>query len=92
MANLRQTLDRIREAPRCILLPARGRPSLRSGDALPDDLAEFYDLAAEQSLLWTLEGELERLLVEPLHKDYVGLVEAARAHIAGTDASSEGER
>ena len=47
---------------------------------------------AEQSVLWTLEGELERLLVEPLHKDYVGLVEAARAHIAGTDASSEGER
>jgi len=47
---------------------------------------------AEQSVLWTLEGELERLLVEPLHKDYVGLVEAARAHIAGTDASREGER
>ena len=47
---------------------------------------------AEQSVLWTLEGELERLLVEPLHKDYDGLVEAARALIAGTDTPSDAER
>jgi len=40
----------------------------------PDSVAD----ATEQRVLWILEGQLERLLVEPLKPEYPELVEAAR--------------
>lgn len=33
---------------------------------------------AEQRVLWLIEGQLEKALVEPLKPDYLELVEAAR--------------
>ena len=38
---------------------------------------------AEQDVLWVLEGQLEKSMVEPLKADYVALVEAARARMVG---------
>ncbi|MAT83906.1 MAG: hypothetical protein CMD39_06415 [Gammaproteobacteria bacterium] len=42
------------------------------------------DGSAEQKVLWKLEGQLERLLVEPLESDYQQLVEEARRNVLAT--------
>jgi len=36
---------------------------------------------AEQQVLWEIEGQLERALVEPLQPDYAAAIAAARARI-----------
>jgi len=38
---------------------------------------------AEQDVLWVLEGQLEKSLVEPLKADYTELVQRARARLTG---------
>ncbi|MBP6526531.1 MAG: SMI1/KNR4 family protein [Dermatophilaceae bacterium] len=45
MTELRRLLDQIRQTPGCDLSAPRGRPGLRAGHLLPDDLLEFYVLA-----------------------------------------------
>jgi hypothetical protein len=37
--------------------------------------------AAEQRVLWEIEAQLERVLVEPLDPNYSTLVEIARKHV-----------
>jgi len=38
---------------------------------------------AEQEVLWSLEGQLERVLKEPLAADYRALLQEARRKVAG---------
>lgn len=38
---------------------------------------------AEQTVLWSIEAQLERTLAEPLRRDYVALLAAARERVAG---------
>lgn len=38
---------------------------------------------AEEIVLWDIEAQLERRLVEPLQPDYEAILEAARAIVAG---------
>ena len=45
MTEVSRLLQLIDNAPRCQVLRARGLPSLREGDVLPDDLMEFFRLA-----------------------------------------------
>ena len=40
-------------------------------------------LAAEQQVLWAVEGQLERILVEPLAADYEEALAAARRVVRG---------
>lgn len=40
--------------------------------------------AAEQTVLWRIEGQLEKALVEPLAANYSDSVHAARARIRGS--------
>jgi hypothetical protein len=44
---------------------------------------------AEQKVLWGLEAQLERVLVEPLRPEYREMVAAARERIAGDEGTSE---
>jgi len=50
-----------------------------SADAVP------VEDAAEQKVLWKLEGKLEKLLTEPLLPDYKRLVDAARQEVRAED-------
>lgn len=45
------------------------------------DEAKLVEGEAERRVLWKVEGSLERLLGEPLAKDYDDLVERARQRI-----------
>jgi hypothetical protein len=44
---------------------------------------------AEQNVLWNVEGQLERILVEPLEANYIALVAAARARMLSEDGGTE---
>lgn len=44
---------------------------------------------AEQQVLWSLHGQLEKVLVEPLRPNYRELVEEARARIRAGSTSRE---
>ena len=48
-----------------------------------NDEAELLQIEdhAEQRVLWTLEGQLEKTLVETLAPNYANLLEAARAEV-----------
>lgn len=48
---------------------------LASHDELP------FDDAAEQSVLWSIEAQLEKTLIEPFRPEYRALVDAARAAV-----------
>lgn len=49
--------------------------------ALEDQKEKLTEVSAEDRVLWQLEGQLEEILVEPFHPDYVRLVEAARRRV-----------
>jgi hypothetical protein len=36
---------------------------------------------SEQKVLWTIEGQLERILVEPFKPDYLEIIKAARKRL-----------
>jgi len=42
---------------------------------------------AEQNVLWEIEAQLERVLVEPLQPDYSALVSAARERLISGEES-----
>ena len=42
---------------------------------------------AEQKVLWEIEAQLERALVEPLQPDYAALVSAARERVISEEDS-----
>jgi hypothetical protein len=48
-----------------------------------NDSAESFSFedSAEQQVVWTVEGQLESTLVEPLAKNYKGLLEEAREEV-----------
>ncbi len=50
MTELQRLLDRIRRTDDCSVAAPRGQPALREGHHVPDDLAEFYELAGGVSL------------------------------------------
>lgn len=50
MTELQRLLHQIGRAHDCKVAPPRGRPVLRDGDLLPDDLAEFYELVGDVRL------------------------------------------
>ena len=52
-----------------------------------DDVLEIRD-PAEQAALWNLTAALERVLSEPLTKDYATLLESARARVAAASGLS----
>jgi hypothetical protein len=41
--------------------------------------------SAEQQVLWSIEGQLEKVLVEPLSPNYVELLEHARNEVSGNE-------
>ena len=42
---------------------------------------EYYEDIAEQYVLWIIEAQLDKKLVEPFQKNYRELVEASRDHV-----------
>lgn len=48
---------------------------LASHDELP------FDDGAEQTVLWSIEAQLEKTLIEPFRPEYRALVDAARAAV-----------
>ena len=42
---------------------------------------EYYEDIAEQIVLWTIEAQLNKALVEPFKKNYVELVQASREYV-----------
>lgn len=42
---------------------------------------EYYEDVAEQIVLWTIEAQLNKELVEPFQKNYVELVKASRDYV-----------
>ncbi len=50
MTELQRLLDRIGRTHDCTVAASRGEPTLREGDRLPSDLAEFYSLAGGVTL------------------------------------------
>ena len=53
--------------------------------ALEDQKENLTEVSAEDRVLWQLEGQLEEILVEPFHPEYVRLVEEARQRVCGFD-------
>lgn len=78
------------------------KPSRISLDLTQDQALVFFDWLtresesggltvsdqAEQDVLWVLEGQLEKSLVEPLKSDYEAMVQAARIRL--TSAEDQG--
>lgn len=50
-----------------------------------DSVAGLDVNSAEQQVLWEIEAQLERKLVEPLAPNYEVLLQAARLRILGTE-------
>lgn len=53
-----------------------------------NDSAEAFSFedSAEQQVVWSIEGQLESTLVEPLSEDYKSLLDQARTKVrAGTE-------
>lgn len=47
-----------------------------------DDAGAFpFEDSAEQQVVWNIEAQLERSLVEPLAENYKSLIEQARADV-----------
>ncbi len=42
------------------------------------DHADIFEDQAEQKTLWTIEGQLQKLLVEPFKPDYLDIIKEAR--------------
>ncbi len=45
------------------------------------ELKEIFEDQAEQKILWNLEGQLEKQLVEPFKPDYKDIIKEARNRI-----------
>lgn len=41
-----------------------------------------YEHDAEERVVWKLQGQLEKVLTEPFHEDYVTILKRARAEVA----------
>ena len=50
---------------------------------LEDQKEKLTEVSAEDRVLWQLEGQLEKILVEPFHPEYGRLVEEARQRVCG---------
>lgn len=42
---------------------------------------EIFEDQSEQKTLWTIEGQLEKILVEPFQSDYLDIIKEARNRI-----------
>jgi len=42
------------------------------------DHADIFADQSEQKILWTIEGQLEKILVEPFNPDYMDIIKEAR--------------